>query len=398
MRKNVMVVLLLAALMVFASTPVFAQGSGLPEPFCGNLVEADCDILKMSQDEQLNVSSYVSVVDATTTIAGIPGLPADELVFGWAQDTVLALDPEVTAAMVMLQMQGPEAVMENMEDLMGLTVDFYRTLGLDAVIGFSMPEEIASVIAAESGVDVPSELTLQVIMSDGFAYIATEDLTFIDPSIADMGAWIGVDLAGMVEMGMAQSMEMDDPEAQQAMMTSLGFSAMISSDETRALLAPFVQVTRGDDDEVNGVEVAVFETSFDFAGFLASPGFWSLIRDNLDFINANIDTPISVEDLQQAQMMMTFLGPALLQGLELSSSVGIGLDDYLPYAQVVDFRWDLSGLLAFAASTGALPEGAPERALISLEIDAANADYDDAPEIVAPEDAMIVPLEAMGVE
>ncbi|MCL4858298.1 MAG: hypothetical protein KJZ93_02780, partial [Caldilineaceae bacterium] len=247
MRKNVMVVLLLAALMVFASTPVFAQGSGLPEPFCGNLVEADCDILKMSQDEQLNVSSYVSVVDATTTIAGIPGLPADELVFGWAQDTVLALDPEVTAAMVMLQMQGPEAVMENMEDLMGLTVDFYRTLGLDAVIGFSMPEEIASVIAAESGVDVPSELTLQVIMSDGFAYIATEDLTFIDPSIADMGAWIGVDLAGMVEMGMAQSMEMDDPEAQQAMMTSLGFSAMISSDETRALLAPFVQVTRGDD-------------------------------------------------------------------------------------------------------------------------------------------------------
>lgn len=398
MRKNVISVLFLVALMVFATAPVLAQEHSLPEPFCGSLSEADCDLLKTAQEEQLLISSYVSLVDATTTIAGIPGLPADELVFGWVQDTILELDPEITGAMLALQMQGPEALMENMEDLMAITVDFYKTVGLDAVIDFSMPAEIAAVLSDQSGIEVPDELTLQLIMKDGFFYVATEDLTFIDPSIADMGAWIGIDLAGMVEMGVAQSMEMDDPAQQEAMMTSMGISAMISSEEVRNLLDDFVQVTRADDAEVNGTEVAVFETSFDFAGFLASPGFWGLVRDNLDLINANIDSPVSEEDLQQAQMMMTFLGPALLQGLELTTSLGIGLDDYLPYAQVVDFQWDLSGLLAFAASTGALPDGAPSRALISLEIDASNVDFDDTPEILAPEDAMVIPLEAMGVE
>lgn len=65
---------------------------------------------------------------------------------------------------------------------------------------------------------------------------------------------------------------------------------------------------------------------------------------------------------------------------------------------MVDFSWDLSDLLSFAATTGALPPGSPTRALISLEIDATSADFDNAPEIEAPEDALVIPLEAMGVQ
>jgi hypothetical protein len=99
--------------------------------------------------------------------------------------------------------------------------------------------------------------------------------------------------------------------------------------------------------------------------------------------------------LQQAQMGMTFLGPALLQGLTFASSTTIGLDDNLPYEQTIDFAWDLSSLLSFAASTGALPAGSPSEASVSLEIDSTSGDYNSAPEIEAPEDAIIIPLEAM---
>ncbi|RIK42331.1 MAG: hypothetical protein DCC55_09175 [Chloroflexi bacterium] len=391
-----MLVLLLVALLAFPTGSVFAQE--LPAPFCGQLSEADCDILVMSQEAQLDATSYTSSVDATTTIVGIPGLPAEELVFSWVQDTVIHMDPEIMRRMVELQTQGAEAMMENFEELMELTVELYRTLGVDVMINFTMPAEIADTLAMQSGVDVPEELDFHVILKDGFGYISTEGLEFIDPSLPEMADWIGIDLAGMVEMGVAQSTASQDPAQREAMMQSMAFSSMFSSDEVRDLLEDFVLVERLDDDEVGGTEVAVFETGFDFAGFLASPGFWTLVEENLDTINAMSDTDLTAQELQQARMAITFLGPALLQGLQLSSTASIGLDNYYPYAQMVDFSWDLSDLLSFAATTGALPPGSPTRALISLEIDATSADFDNAPEIEAPEDALVIPLEAMGVQ
>lgn len=396
MRKNALLVLLLVALLAFPTGSVFAQE--LPAPFCGQLSEADCDILVMSQEAQLDATSYTSSVDATTTIVGIPGLPAEELAFNWVQDTVIHTDPEVMRRMVELQTQGAEAMMENFDELMDLTVQLYRTLGLDVMINFTMPAEIADTLAMQSGIAVPEEITLHVILNDGFAYISTAGLEFIDPSLPDLADWIGIDLAGMVEKGVAQSTAAQDQAQREAMMQSMAFSSMLSSDEVRGLLEDFVQVERLDDDEVNGTEVAVFETGFDFAGFLASPGFWTLIEENLDTINAMSEANLTAQELQQARMAVTFLGPALLQGLQFSSTSSIGLEDYYPYAQMLDFRWDLSGLLTFAASTGALPPGSPTRALVSLEIDAANADFDAAPDIEAPEDALIIPLEAMGVQ
>jgi hypothetical protein len=236
---------------------------------------------------------------------------------------------------------------------------------------------------------------LHVILKDGIGYIAAADLAFIDPSIATMGEWFGVDIASMVEMGFDQSLDAQNAADQQAMMQSMAIGSMLNDEEVRGLFEDFVTVERQEDAEVDGTEVAVFEFGFDFPGFLASPGFWSLITENLDAINAMADMQLTSAELQQAQMGVTFLGPALLQGLTFSSSSAIGLDDYLPYEQIVDFAWDLSGLLSFAASTGALPPGSPSSAMVSLEIDSVSGDYNAAPEIEAPEDAIIIPLEAM---
>jgi hypothetical protein len=297
--------------------------------------------------------------------------------------------------MMEMQMAGAEAIMENMQDFADLTVEFYKTLGLDAKIDLTMPEEIAQLLSAQSGIKVPEELNLQIVLKDGFAYIGTDGLKFLDPKVTDMGDWIGVDLASAVEMGFAQSMKSTDPAQQQAMMQSMAISSMFTSEEIHKLFDEFVQVERLDDGEVNGADVAVFQNGFDFAGFLASPGFWQLIEDNLDTINAMSETPVSAEELQQARMAITFLGPALLQGLKLEATNSIGTEDYYQYAQNVDFNWDLSGLLQFATTAGALPAGTPTDGLVSLTVDATNADFNDAPEIATPENAQIVPLAGM---
>jgi hypothetical protein len=393
MHKNLLMVLLLLALMLFSTSAALAQD--LPGPFCGDLSEEDCDILTQSQAAQLEVTSSTSTLNMVASVAGIPGLPADELVFSWMQNATIHMDPEVMMQMIELQMAGPEEIMENMDSFADLTVEMYRTLELDAEVSLSLPAEVAAMLSAQAGLEVPEDLAMHVILKDGIGYLATEDLAFIDPSIATMGEWFGVDIAGAVEMGFAQSMNEQSAADQQAMMQSMAISSLFNSEETRGLLEGFVVVERLEDSEVEGAEAAVFESGFDFAGFLSSPGFWSLISENLDTINAMADMQLTEAELQQAQMGMTFLGPALLQGLTFASSTTIGLDDNLPYEQTIDFAWDLSSLLSFAASTGALPAGSPSEASVSLEIDSTSGDYNSAPEIEAPEDAIIIPLEAM---
>lgn len=393
MHKNLLMVLLLLALSLFSTGTALAQD--LPEPFCGALAEDDCEILRQSQTAQLEVTSSTSSVEMVATVLGVPGLPAEELVFNWLQDATIHIDPEVMMEMIELQMAGPEEMIENMDALGDLTVELYRTMDLDAEVSLSLPQEIAALLSAQSGIDVPEELMMHVILKDGIGYIAAEDLAFIDPSIATMGEWFGVDIAGAVEMGFEQSMNAQNAADQQAMMQSMAIGSLLNDEEVRGLFEGFVTAERGDDGEVEGAEVAVFESGFDFAGFLSSPGFWSLIAENLDAINAMADMQLTAEELQQAQMGMTFLGPALLQGLTFNSTTSIGLDDNLPYAQTIDFAWDLSSLLAFAASTGALPAGSPSEAMISLEVDSVSSDYNSAPEIEAPEDAVIIPLDAM---
>jgi hypothetical protein len=392
MHKNLLMVLLLLALTLFSTGAALAQD--LPEPFCGNLSEDDCEILRQSQLTQLEVTSYTSSLDMSAAVAGIPGLPA-ELVFSWVQDATIHMDPETMKGMLELQMAGPEQIMEHMDDLKDLTVEFYRTLALDAEVAITLPEEIAAMLSAQSGIDVPEELAMHVILKDGIGYIAAEDLAFIDPSIPSMGEWFGVDIASMVEMGFEQGMSAENAADQQAMMQSMAIGSILNDEEVRGLIEDFVTAERLEDAEIDGMAVAVFAFGFDFARFVASPGVWSLIGENLDAINAMADMQLTEAELQQAQMAVTFLGPALVQGLTFESTVAIDPEDNLPYEQTVDFSWDLSGILRFAATTGALPPGSPTAAMIGLQIDSTNSDYDSAPEVEAPEDAIIIPLEAM---
>jgi hypothetical protein len=389
MLKNARVILLVLALLAFTAAPAFAQD--LPEPFCGSLAAEDCDFLKDAQTAQLEVASQTSVVNLTSTIAGIPGLPADELTFTYGQDATIVVDPALALRMLELQ-QDPEALADNLDEMMELVVELYRTMEMDLDLSVTLPEEIAALLSAQAGIEIPEDLAVELILKDGFGYVATEGLAFADPSIPELGEWLGIDLAGLIEMSMAQSDEMkSDPQVAQ----SMAFGAVFSSEEVRSLFDPFIEVERADDSDVDGVEVAVFETSFDFAGFLASPGFWSFVEANLDTINSMGEAQFTAEDLQQAQMALTFLGPALLQGIELTTTSSIGLDDGYLYNNNVYFNWDLSDLLAFAASTGAVPVDGGSDAIITLAIDSSSANFNDAPEVEAPADAVIFPIEEL---
>jgi hypothetical protein len=310
------------------------------------------------------------------------------------------MDAELMAEMAKLSGMDPAELMQDMEGLADLVVNFYETLGLDMVMTLTISEEIADLISASAPFQMPEEVTLHVILLDGFAYVDTEDLAFIDPMVTSMGKWVGIDFAGLMQMGMDQAMAQQQSAEAQGMMSGMAVGSMFSSEQVNRLLEDYVAIERLEDAKVDNQDVAVFETTFDFAGFAASDGLWDFVEENIDTINTMSETKVSRSELQEARMALTFLGPALFQTLDFATTQSIGIEDFYPYAGEISMHWDLSTIMAFVAAmgSGGTPAGRTSqgpKAAIIFDMSTVNGDFNDAPEIEAPEDATIIPLEAL---
>ena len=70
MRSKLFGLLVVLALLLGTFGTAFAQDK--PQPYCGDLAAADCDLLKASQEAMLGVTSYKSAATYSTTLTGIP--------------------------------------------------------------------------------------------------------------------------------------------------------------------------------------------------------------------------------------------------------------------------------------------------------------------------------------
>jgi hypothetical protein len=87
----------------------------------------------------------------------------------------------------------------------------------------------------------------------------------------------------------------------------------------------------------------------------------------------------------------------LFRDLDVSSSTVIGLDDKLAHAADFSFSWDLSSLMQFAAMSDpsvaeAMGDAQP---VISMDMAAEYADFNDEMIFEVPEDVQMIPLEQL---
>ena len=398
MRKSVMPVMTIALLLVLIVTsavPAFAQD--IPAPFCGDLSEEDCTILADSQDASLAVESFSNYLDVNILIAGVPGMPADELAFNYNQDGTYSLDPALAKQIMEMQMQDPEALMEDMDAMIEVLLDLYANLALDTAVSFTMPQEIADLISEQAGVTIPTTVSAQAIMADGFGYGNIDELAAEIEELNAISGWYGIDVVSLMEMGFAQSQAQADQSGNMAAsMTGYGMTNFLNSEEGRAMIEEYVEVERGDDETVDGADVAVFNSTFDFGGFIGSPVFAELLTSQLDTINQLAETDLSEEQLNEMLTLLPMFGPMLFTGLDFEVTRRIDLESYQVVESELLFDWDLSSLVAVAKMADAsleLPEGmAP---VITIEVVNNAADFDAIEEITAPEGASIVPLESL---
>jgi hypothetical protein len=392
-RKLVMTLGLLLLLFAASVAPAFAQ---MPEPFCGDLSDDDCAILIDAQDASMEVESSTSSIDVDILIAGIPGLPADELAFNYMQDSSVALDPALAMAIMEMQQMPPEELMDSMDDMVETLLDLYANLALDTEISFTMPQEIADAASAEAGIEIPTTLSAMLRMVDGYGYANIDELAAEIPELAGVSGWYGVDILSLMEMSFEESMATANSGSDMAAsMTGFGLTSFFNSQEGRDMLAEYIEVERADDATIDGQEAAVFLTTFDFGRFVGSPAFAELLISQRELLNESMEMELSEEELGEMLSLLPMFGPMLFTGLDFEIMQTIGLDDFYVYDSELIFNWDLSSIIAVVRMADAsieLPEGiAP---VINFNVTSSAGDYNAIDEIAAPEGAMIVDLMA----
>lgn len=403
MRKCVKksAVLLLSILLLIGSVvPAFAQD--LPEPFCGELSEDDCGILTSSQEAMSEVGSGVYSSEINFLLAGVPGLPVEEVSFTLTQDATYALDPELTAQLAEMQTLPPEEMMENMEAMVDLLLEVYATLSYEGEMHLTLPTDMAELLSAQAQTTIPEEIQLHVVVVDGYGYLNLEDLAAFAPDTEGLEGWAGIDLLSLMQAGLQESMNQGAMDsAQMGPMAGFGMGNFLATEEGRATIEPYITVERQDDDTVGEQDVAVFQSSFNVGSFVGSPLFRDLVISQLDTINQLAETELTEQEVTESLTMLSFVGPMLFAGLDLHTSQAIGLEDFFVYQNDFVFDWDLSSLVAVAKmvdSDGSmglstiLGDVAP---VVNLELTTSASEHNSAAEITAPEGAQIIPLEAL---
>jgi hypothetical protein len=385
---------ILAALMpLLIAAPVFAQDDASPFVICGDLSEDDCALLEESTLAMQDLSSYSLAADMNFDLSGIPDLPVDPMTVNVTFDGSFAVDDaakEVARQLNSMMMMGadPERMADLAENFQQMTLDLYRGMNFDIDIRYNIPADLAEMLSQDSEVALPETLAMEIRLIDGTMYMNVADLRALDPSIEDelTSDWIGIDYVGMLEMQMEQGNMGEDS-------LSAGAAAGAASAQLMAEMMQFVAVERGDDVALEGQDGAVFTYTFDIVGFFTSDSF----RTALETMMTSMGEDVSAAELREGLTMLDFVAPMLFRDLDVSSSTVIGLDDKLAHAADFSFSWDLSSLLQFAAmSDPAVAEAMGDaQPVISLEMAADYADFNDEMIFDVPNDVQMIPLEQL---
>ena len=404
MRSKVLSLLLVLVLLLATFSTALAQ----TEPFCGDLDEADCALLTTATENMMDVASYTAEAAYSAQLVGIPGLPLSEAAVDVMVGGAFAYDD---AALAAAQQLGTATSQEDMAALMSdspeLFVDFYNGWSFDAQIDVAISEDLAAALSADAGVEIPTALAVPLILKDGVLYVDVTELAPLMEGGEGMEGWIGFELGRVLEAAAEQGVFEQaaasmDPEAMamaggEDAATAAALMGLAAAMSDPTAFEQFQTIERVDDEEIDGMPVAVFVTSFDVLSFISSPQFVDLIMGLADSGALGADAPTAA-DVEQGMQMLGLMGPMLFQGLTSESTTMASIDEpnYI-VGQSSLFSWDLAGLLQMAAMSGAVPADQMPSGESKIEISTSvmNSSINEPQEIEAPADAQIVPAEAM---
>ncbi len=373
MRKPYLIMgLLLILLMLITGPAILAQEIPV---FCGELAEADCQILKDSQTAAMGLQSASMDMDMTLSIGNIPDAPFENLNFRLTGNGAYAVDPALMESLMAYQ-DNPAAMFADPDGLSQWFADLLTGMSANLSLTLELPAEVTGMMSTPEQT-IPETLSVDVVLVDGFGYINLEDVAAVMPDAEIPPGWMGADLAGFMQTAIEQSGGFGDMSA----MDPSVFENYMNSFQDPAFMGEFMSVERVEDTDVMGQQAAVFLFTFDYAALFQSETFQQMMLAQMEAMSE-----VTGEEMEAAMGMM---GP-MFEGITLEMRQVVGLDDKYTHSTEMHMDWDMSGMMAMMGEEAEGP--APT---FTFDIVVNVMDFNAAPEIVAPEDAMIIPLDSM---
>jgi len=341
--------------------------------FCGDLAEADCTLLTESQAAMAALDSSSANFEMNVLIDGIPDM--DEPLSFSLNGTAAYTGGDAARALAS-DISPDAASMEDIGALMGVAADALGVIDLDLQLQLALPPELAS----EMGDEFPSDLSLEVKLVDGTGYVNTDTLkAFLGE--AEVSGWYGLDVAGLLRMLGPQLAGMMD--GMSAFGMNMGANAdILAMAQDPARMADFGTIARTDD---GSSDTATFEITIDLAALYSDPAMVQLLRDQMTAQMEATGQEISSEEIDQALEMVT----TMFEDMDITVIETIGTTDKYVHSIQVSFTMDMAQMMAAAGETGAAPK-------VSFDMTITQDQFNAVPEITAPEDATIIPLESIG--
>jgi hypothetical protein len=352
--------------MLLVSGAAVAQDA--PPVFCGDLSEADCAILAQAQTAAMSLSSAAFDLQADFTLSNIPEA-SGPVTFTLTGNGAFTGDRAFFSSMAtdVTAMQDPVAMMSMM-------VEALRAFDFDLSFTLTLPPEIL----AETGGEVPESISLQLRFVDGLGYINFDTLAPLlgeDATAMGLTGWAGLDIASLLEALVEQY-----PEMFQEMEMSGFDPAMYQQFNNPEMMAQYGTITRIDD---GSGDTATFETTLDFAALMADPAIMDMMRQQMEAQGQTL----SEEELQQAMAIAT----GMFQNSTFSSTTTIDVNTGYSTSSSINMMFD------FTAMVEQMPEGADmsEIPVITINATVNTSQFNEVPEITAPEGANVFPYEQL---
>ena len=353
----------------------FTQAQDSFPVFCGDLADADCEILQQNQDAMKALNAFAFALSADFTISNVPDMP-EAVSFG------ITGDGAVTGDLASLQ-RSPEEMAGLMNDPEAYA-DYMATV-LDAFdMELSMVLNLPQALVEETGGEMPSTLPLNIVLADGTGYL---DFSTLRDAVGEAGesfpeGWYGIDLAGLMTQMMAMSESM-------GAMTPMD-PGMMSQFSDPEFAANFMSIERLDDTTAaDGTAVASFHTVIDYAALMSDPAIQELMAESM----AAQGTALSEAEMAEMQAMMS----TMFQNVTLDIFHTIGLEDFYTRTTQVTMNFDMQAIMSMAAEMGDDSSMEGPAPVLMFNAVVTTSSFNDVDAIAAPDNATVIPLESLGM-
>ncbi|MEO8394398.1 MAG: hypothetical protein ABI700_15505 [Chloroflexota bacterium] len=372
MRKLGLIALLM---MLCISGAAFAQTS-MPV-FCGDLSAADCTILTNSQSASKTLDSASFDLNVNTTISNVPDMQEPVVIGVTGNGSYSGLAALHNTDMSTMQTD-PGAFLSNL--LANFDGDLTLTVNLPPAV------------VAQAGANMPSSLTLQLRLVDGFGYINFDTLKAL---MSDMGGmnlsgWGGLDLASLLKAALQQMPDMFN-NMSSGMSSGMNMGSAMQQFTDPAFVGKFVTIKRTD---AGTGDTATFETTVNLSALMAQPEFQDMMRQQMQAQGQTMQQ----QNMDQMMTMMTMM----YQNLTITVTEEIGLSDSFVHSIHGAINFDTSAMMTAMGSMDSAgssitptPGVAKPAPVVNIDFTLTYSDFNSAPAIIAPPNAMILPWQSL---